>query len=129
MSQHERLQGFSAQRSRSPSWMLVVVVAGITMTLALPRIDVDEDLASTRCGGTGTIAAAHAQRQAITRQHDILVSFDTTGERIRTIWDANSDGVADSSEHVSSAWPGQRRALHRRAGTPGVSGDASFSSP
>lgn len=101
--------------------MLVVVVAGITMTLALPRIDTTKIKADAVAGIVRT-TLQYAQRQAITRQHDILVSFDTTGERIRTIWDANGDGVADSSEHVF--WRGlDNGVLFTDVGTPGVSGD------
>ena len=101
--------------------MLVVVVAGITMTLALPRIDTTRIKADAVAGIVRT-TLQYAQRQAITRQHDILVSFDTTGDRIRTIWDANGDGIADSSEHVF--WRGlDNGVLFTDVGTLGVSGD------
>src|SRR6185312_15838904 len=83
--------------------MVVVVIAGLMVSLAIPRIDA----AKYRADAIATIVRTslqYAQRQAITRQHDMVVSFDTTGERIRTFWDINNSGVLDSPERVT--WRG-----------------------
>ena len=92
--------------------MLVVVVAGVTMALALPRIDTTK----IKADAVATIVRTtlqYAQRQAITRQHDIFVSFDTTGERIRTVWDADNSGTAErlGARHLA-------RSRHRRRTSP-----------
>lgn len=83
--------------------MVVVVIAGMMIALAIPRIDT----AKFRADAIATIVRTtlqYAQRQAITRQHDMVVSFDTTGERIRTFWDINNSGAIDSPERVT--WRG-----------------------
>lgn len=83
--------------------MVVVVIAGLMVSLAIPRIDA----AKYRADAIATIVRTslqYAQRQAITRQHDMVVSFDTTGERIRTFWDINNSGAIDNIERVT--WRG-----------------------
>jgi prepilin-type N-terminal cleavage/methylation domain-containing protein len=83
--------------------MVVVVISGLMITLAVPRIDPTK----WRADAIATIVRTslqYAQRQAITRQHDMVVSFDTTGERIRTFWDQNNSGVIESQERVT--WRG-----------------------
>src|SRR3954463_10814668 len=86
--------------------MVVVVIAGMMIALALPRIDTTK----WRADAIATIVRTtlqYAQRQAITRQHDMVVSFDTTGERIRTFWDADNNGAIGtgaSAERVT--WRG-----------------------
>jgi prepilin-type N-terminal cleavage/methylation domain-containing protein len=83
--------------------MVVVVIAGMMITLALPRIDTTK----WRADAIATIVRTtlqYAQRQAITRQHNMIVSFDTAGEQIRTFWDANNDGHITSTERIT--WRG-----------------------
>src|SRR3954470_13886651 len=83
--------------------MVVVVITGMMITLAIPRVDTTK----WRADAIATIVRTslqYAQRQAITRQHDMVVSFDTTGERIRTFWDQNNSGVIDNAERVT--WRG-----------------------
>ncbi len=102
--------------------MVVVVVAGVTMAYALPRIDATKIKADAVAGIVRT-TLQYAEREAITRQHDVIVSFDTTGERIRTLWDANNDGAVSDSEHVF--WRGlDAGVLFTDVGTNGVSGTA-----
>jgi prepilin-type N-terminal cleavage/methylation domain-containing protein len=83
--------------------MVVVVIAGMMVSLAIPRVDTTK----YRADAIATIVRTslqYAQRQAITRQHDMVVSFDTTGERIRTFWDINNSGAIDNTERVT--WRG-----------------------
>jgi prepilin-type N-terminal cleavage/methylation domain-containing protein len=83
--------------------MVVVVIAGMMIALAIPRVDTTK----WRADAIATIVRTtlqYAQRQAITRQHDMVVSFDTTGERIRTFWDGNNSGTLNSTERVT--WRG-----------------------
>ena len=83
--------------------MVVVVITGMMIALAIPRIDTTK----WRADAIATIVRTtlqYAQRQAITRQHDMVVSFDTTGERIRTFWDGNNSGTPNGSERIT--WRG-----------------------
>jgi prepilin-type N-terminal cleavage/methylation domain-containing protein len=79
--------------------MVVVVISGLMITLAIPRIDTTRWKADAIAQVIRT-KLQYAQRMAITRQHDMVVSFDTTGERIRTFWDVNNDQAIASSERV-----------------------------
>lgn len=83
--------------------IVVVVISGMMITLAIPRVDTTKWKADAIAQIVRT-TLQYAQRQAITRQHDMVVSFDTTGERIRTFWDANNDGTFATTEHVT--WRG-----------------------
>src|SRR3954470_24455804 len=82
--------------------MVVVVITGMMVALAIPRVDTTK----WRADAIATIVRTtlqYAQRQAITRQHDMVVSFDTTGERIRTFWDLNNNGTIDAER---TTWRG-----------------------
>jgi len=83
--------------------MVLLVMAGLMVTLAIPRVDTTKFRADAIAGIVRTNLEM-AQRQAITRQHDMVVSFDTLGEQIRTFWDMNDDGQVDGSERIS--WRG-----------------------
>ena len=83
--------------------MVVLVITGMMIALAIPRIDTTK----WRADAIATIVRTtlqYAQRQAITRQHDMVVSFDTTGERIRTFWDGNNSGTPNGNERIT--WRG-----------------------
>jgi prepilin-type N-terminal cleavage/methylation domain-containing protein len=83
--------------------MVVVVITGMMVALAIPRVDTTK----WRADAIATIVRTtlqYAQRQAITRQHDMVVSFDTSGQRIRTFWDADNSGTITGTERVT--WRG-----------------------
>ncbi len=89
--------------------LIVVAITGILATLALPKLraaSYDAD------AGMRTIQTAlqQAQRVAIVRQTDVMVSFDTAGSRIRIVYDANNNHQYDPGEeiHWKSLEPGDR---------------------
>ena len=103
-----RLLAKNCNRTLQPGFtmaelLVVVVIAGMMITLAIPRVDTTKWKADAIAQIVRT-TLQYAQRQAITRQHDMVVSFDTTGERIRTFWDANNDGTFANTERVT--WRG-----------------------
>jgi prepilin-type N-terminal cleavage/methylation domain-containing protein len=80
--------------------VVTVVVIGILATIALPKLNlhrfrVDAGLRQVE------VALQQAERAAIQRQHDVLVSFDVSGGRIRIVDDVNNDGIAESGERTS----------------------------
>lgn len=86
--------------------MIVVVISGLMITLAIPRVDTTKYKADAIATIVRTTLQT-AQRQAITRQHDMVVSFDTTGERIRTFWDQNDDGTINTGTNAERVtWRG-----------------------
>ena len=78
---------------------IVVSIVGILAALALPRIRAAQFNADAAMR-TVRIALQQAQRNAIVRQADVMVSFDTAGRRIRVVYDANDNHQADPDETV-----------------------------
>jgi prepilin-type N-terminal cleavage/methylation domain-containing protein len=79
--------------------LIVVAIVGILAALALPLIrsaqfDADAGMHTVQ------IALQQAQRGAIVRQTDVMVSFDTAGRRIRVVYDANDNHEVDPGEIV-----------------------------
>lgn len=79
--------------------LLVIVVMGLLLALAAPRIDVANFQVSSAVQALSTTSAA-AQREAITKQHDMIMTFNAAQRELRLIWDANSNGVIDAGERV-----------------------------
>lgn len=89
--------------------LIVVSVMGILAALALPRFrsaSFDAD------AGMRTIQSTlqQAQRDAILRQTDVMVSFDTANQRVRLVFDSNDNHQLDAGEefHWKSLEPGDR---------------------
>ncbi|HTR78377.1 MAG TPA: GspH/FimT family pseudopilin [Gemmatimonadaceae bacterium] len=79
--------------------LLVLVITGIAAAMAVSRIDFSRYQADAV---VQTIRATleKAQRDAITRGHNVIVSFDTASGRIEVVWDANNNGAVDAGERV-----------------------------
>jgi prepilin-type N-terminal cleavage/methylation domain-containing protein len=89
--------------------LIVITIIGIMAALALPRLraaSYDAD------AGMRTVQSAlqQAQRIAIVRQTDVMVSFDTAGKRLRIVYDVNDNHQLDAGEevHWKSLEPGDR---------------------
>ena len=79
--------------------MLALSVMAILSAMALPRIGITRFYADE---GMRTLQAAlqQAQRTAVMRQSDVMVSFDTAGRRVRIVLDANDNHQVDPGESV-----------------------------
>lgn len=78
---------------------MVILVVGILSTLVLPKVP----LARYRMDGAvrGTAAAlVAAQRVAVKKQHDVVVSFDVADGQIWIHEDEDNDGQTESGERV-----------------------------
>ena len=80
--------------------VVVLVISGIVVTFALPKLDLTRYRADATAQLVRTLLQ-QAQRAAIEQQHDMLASFDTQGERMRLVWDANDDGAASAGERAT----------------------------
>lgn len=80
--------------------MVVLVIATLMVTIAIPRVDTSRYRADAIAHIVRT-TLQNASRSSITRQHDMIVAFDTLRDRIRITWDANNDGVAGPTERVA----------------------------
>jgi prepilin-type N-terminal cleavage/methylation domain-containing protein len=79
--------------------LIVVTILGILAAFALPRLrsgQYDADSAMSTIQG----ALQQAQRFAIVRQTDVMVSFDTAGARVRTVYDVNNNHQYDAGEEI-----------------------------
>lgn len=79
--------------------IIVLVLIGIVMALGLPRLDVFKYRADA---GAVQVRAMlmQAQRDAIVRQHDLVVSIDTARGRMVLAYDQNNDGQIVSGERI-----------------------------
>src|SRR5262245_11275020 len=74
--------------------MVVVTIVSVLMAIALPRVDFGRYKADGRVQIVRK-ALQQAQRSSLVRQHDVIVSFDTAGSRMRVALDANNDGAIE----------------------------------
>jgi prepilin-type N-terminal cleavage/methylation domain-containing protein len=70
--------------------LIVLVIVSTLLTLSVPRIN----LGRYKADGAVQVLRSTlqlAQRAALTQQHDVLVSFDTSRQEMRVVLDANND--------------------------------------
>lgn len=79
--------------------LMVVVILGVMLSFALPRIDTGRYKVDAAVQSIGTTMLA-AQRQAITQQHDIIVQLDVATQSLRIHEDKNNDAAIDPGERV-----------------------------
>lgn len=79
--------------------LIVLVILGIVGRMAIPRIDFDRYRADA-AGRLSRTVLQSAQRNAIVRQTNIIVSFDASRNALVVIEDANNNGVIDGGERV-----------------------------
>jgi prepilin-type N-terminal cleavage/methylation domain-containing protein len=79
---------------------VVIVIVGILGAVAFPKIDV----ARYKADSVVTVVRStmqQAQRASLVAQHDVIVSFDLEGNRIRLVWDANNNKTPDAGERTT----------------------------
>jgi type II secretory pathway pseudopilin PulG len=85
--------------------MLVVAVIGILAALVLPKVRIDNSQVDT-AARTLSMSLMVAQRDAASRQHNVLLVFDTSASTITTVWDKNNNGAIDPGEKTRPfPWP------------------------
>jgi Tfp pilus assembly protein FimT len=80
--------------------IFVIILIAILAALAIPKINLPGFRADASARQT-RMALQVAQRLAVTRQYNVIVSFDTVKQTIRIVEDLNNNGVADSGERVT----------------------------
>lgn len=79
--------------------MVVMVIIGILSGIAFIKLDPRRNQADAGIGVVKTVMQ-QAMRNAVQRQYNIIVSFDTVQRRLRTVEDKNNNNVADVGERV-----------------------------
>jgi prepilin-type N-terminal cleavage/methylation domain-containing protein len=87
--------------------LIVITMIGIMTGIALWRVDIARYQVNGDIQSIGTTLIA-SQREAIAKQHNVIVVFDTAGNRVRVIWDANNNGQYDDGEHQRMVFLGDR---------------------
>jgi prepilin-type N-terminal cleavage/methylation domain-containing protein len=87
--------------------LIVVTMIGIMTGIALWRVDIARYQVNGDIQAIGTTLIA-SQREAIAKQHNVIVVFDTAQNRVRVIWDANNNGQYDDGEHQRMVFLGER---------------------
>jgi len=77
--------------------LLVLGIVGIIMTIAVPGISPDR-WRSDGAVQSVAIAMNAAQRTAVLRQHDVIMTFDMDADVIQVHLDTDNDGSVDSGE-------------------------------
>jgi type II secretory pathway pseudopilin PulG len=81
--------------------IMVMIILGTVAAMAIPRIDMNAyraDAAARAVRG----ALQLAQRSAITRQSNVIVTFDSANSRITVLEDVNDNGTADAGERLTN---------------------------
>jgi prepilin-type N-terminal cleavage/methylation domain-containing protein len=97
--------------------MLVLLIMGIGLAMAAPRINLTSYRAESAIQGLASTMMA-AQRAAVARQHDVVVAFETAQNRVRIHFDQDNDGVMDAGEPVRREVLGNTVIFGRTSGTP-----------
>jgi len=79
--------------------LIVLATLGIIASMAIPRIDFDRYRADA-AGRMARVILQSAQRSAILRQSNMVVSFDASRGALVVLEDANNNGVVDGGERV-----------------------------
>lgn len=103
--------------------LIVLVVVGLVVGLAAPKIDVTKFRVQSAMQGVGMTLLA-VERQAITQQHDVIVMFDVPNNLIRIHDDANNNGIVDAGERVRGLPLGEGIVFGRAGVTPRPMGGA-----
>lgn len=80
--------------------VVILLLTGIIAALTYPKIDVGRYKADAVVTTVRSVMQ-QAQRASLVSQHDIIVSFDVPGNRIRVVWDSNNDHNVETGERVT----------------------------
>jgi len=78
---------------------VVVTIVGVVAGLAAPHLNSGQ-FQSDAAARKLLVTLMAAERLAVARQHDVVVSFDTAGHTVRTLEDRDGDGRVDPGERI-----------------------------
>ena len=107
-------RGFSAVEL-----LIVCAIVGIFATLAYPRVNFTQFQVDSGAR-TVRVSLQNAERLAVTRKYDVVVSFDVVNRRLRILEDGNNNDVVDNGERVTYA--ALKDGVHFKAPPAGLSG-------
>ncbi|HUX33374.1 MAG TPA: type II secretion system protein [Gemmatimonadaceae bacterium] len=81
--------------------LIVLIMVGVLLALAIPRLDLERYRTDAAVQGVRSVLM-QAQRTALVRQFDVVISIDTVHNALLWAEDANNDGSIQSTEHKRS---------------------------
>ncbi len=79
--------------------LIVMTMMALVAAIALPRVNISRIQSKSSIQALGTTMLA-MQREAIARQHNIVVMVDTAQRQIRVLYDANDDLAISNGERL-----------------------------
>jgi prepilin-type N-terminal cleavage/methylation domain-containing protein len=106
--------------------VMVIAIIGIMAAVAVPKFNINRYRADG-AGRLGLILLQEAQRNAITRQSNVIVSFDSAYNRLRVVQDYNNNDTINTGELVQyrKMADGARFAQPNWTGAVGADGTSS----
>ncbi len=97
--------------------LVVIVMIGILTLIALPRINLSRIRSKAAIQTLGTTMIS-LQREAIGKQHNIVVMIDVNTRALRVLYDSTNDVRINNNERVRSIPVGEEIVFGRPAGVP-----------
>jgi hypothetical protein len=104
---------------------MVLLFVGILSAMVVPKLEIVRYRMDGAARGTMS-ALVSAQRQAVARQHDVVVAIDTVDRRLYVHQDRDRDGQIGPDEPVRIV-PYDDGVVFGRGGAPSLSGGSSVS--
>jgi type II secretory pathway pseudopilin PulG len=82
-----------------PELLLVLLLVSVLSYLIVPNLEIVKFKMDGAARGI-VAALVAAQRQAVVRQHDVIVAIDTVNRRLRIHQDRDNDGQVDAAEPI-----------------------------
>ena len=103
--------------------VMVCVIVGLMALIVMPKIRIDNTQVDTAVR-TINMSLMVAQREAVARQQNVLVMFDTAHHAVKTVWDSNNNGALDNGEKTRPFLLPERVIIGRPADVPKLGGSS-----
>lgn len=97
--------------------LIVVVIVGILAAISLPRVNLSRIRSKSAIQTLGTTMLA-LQRDAISRQHNVVVMIDTASASLRILYDSTNDLTINNNERTRAVPLGEEIVFGRPTGVP-----------
>lgn len=97
--------------------LVVIVIIGIVATIALPRINLSRIRSKAAIQTLGTTMLA-LQRDAIAKQHNIVIMVDAASRSLRVLYDSTNDLRISTNERVRMVPVGEEIVFGKPASVP-----------
>jgi prepilin-type N-terminal cleavage/methylation domain-containing protein len=97
--------------------LIVIIIIAITASIALPRVNLSRLRSKAAIQTLGTTMLA-LQRDAIAKQHNIVVMIDAPARALRVLYDSTNDVSISTNERVRMVSLGEEIVIGKPAAVP-----------